>query len=512
VFFQVFVWSMATILWRVVDQETRLSDYLCIAIGTTGVSTLFNLCPLMKFDGYYLLVDHLGIFNLRRRAFDHLRGKLASWFRPAVEKTAAEIAKTAAITKREKKIYWAYGLTAGVFSIGVLGFVFWKAADYLFRNFQGTGLLFLAGAVFVGLTSSSERWGLGIRNAFKGGKWFGVRRTRWRTFLGVLVLALIVIVFAKWELKVSNKAHLLPSSRASVRADVDGTIREILVDEGDTVSAGAMLARLDDAGYRAEMNEAEAEIAKWSAELELLERGPLAEDVTSLEKLVEKEKTKVAFAVKEYERARELSEKNLVAPTEFEEASENLDVARMDLEHAESELAALLASSRPEKIRAAKAEVERLQSSHEFYREQVARTRIVSPIRGIVSTHLLKEKVGEFVEAGDEICEIVDCQTMLLEIPVSEKDVTDVRVGQRVKFRARSIPKIAFHGRVSAIAPVAGKNTDRTVVIITSRVENPGLILRSGMTGNAKIYCGKRRIIDLWTRKVIRFVRVEFWW
>ncbi len=505
VFFQMFIWSLAAIVWRIADQESRVSDFCCVAIGTTGLSTLFNLSPLLKLDGYYLLVDYLGIPNLRKRAFEYLISKARKWFRPAV-RTVFEA------TKREKKIYWIYGVSAGIYSVAVLGFVLWKMADYVFSNFQGSGVVFFGCALVLMVTGSLDRWASEIRNAFEGGKWHSAKRRKTLVVCASIALALLIVLLGRWELKVSNKAQLLPSSRASVRAGVEGTIREIVVDEGDTVASGALLAQLDDTEYRTQMNEAKAEIAKWTAEAELLEKGPLKEEVTRLTKLVEKERTKVAFAEKEFGRMRELAGENLVAPTQFEEANEKLDVARKDLEHAESELKLLLTGSRPEKIRAATAEIERLQSTYEFYSDQVARTRIVAPIRGVVSTHHVKDKAGEFVEAGDEVCQIVDCRTMLLEIPVSEKDVTEVTVGQRVKFRARSIPKVAFHGRVVAVSPVAGKNTERTVVTVTSELENPEFLLRPGMTGNAKIYCGKRRIIDLWTRRIIRFIRVEFWW
>jgi putative peptide zinc metalloprotease protein len=505
VFFQAFVWSIAAILWRVLDQETSVSGLCCIAVGTTGLSTLLNLSPLLKLDGYYLLVDQLGIPNLRRKAFQYLNTRLTSWYRPAAVEAGG-------LTPREKTIYWWYGVTAGVYSIGVLGFVLWKTVEYLFSSFQGAGVVFFGGAAFVALTGSLDRWTAGVGNAVKSGTSLRGRRRRPFIVISVLLIALAVIVFGRWELKVSNKAQLLPSSRASVRTEVDGTVREIFVDEGDTVSARAPIAALDDTEYRSEMDKAEAEIAKWTAELDLLEKGPLAEEVTRLEKLIDKERTKVAFAEKEFERTRELSEKNIVSPKQMEEAAEARDVARKDLETADSELDVLLAGSRPEKIRSAKAEIQRLRATRDFCQEQVARTRIVSPIEGVVSTHHLKDKVGEFVESGDEICQIVDSRTMLVEIPVSEKDVTEIGIGQPVKFRARSIPKIAFHGSVVSVAPVAGKNTDRTVVIVTSRLDNPDLLLRSGMTGNAKVYCGKRRIIDLWTRKVIRFIRVEFWW
>ncbi len=153
-----------------------------------------------------------------------------------------------------------------------------------------------------------------------------------------------------------------------------------------------------------------------------------------------------------------------------------------------------------------------MEATYDYLAEQIDRTSIFATISGIVSTHHLRDRVGEYLEVGDELCRIVDYRTMLLEIPVSEKDVAHVNVGDRVKFRARSIPELAFHGRVTEIAPVATQNDNHTVFVVTTEVDNQDEILRPGMTGNAKIYCGKRSFLYLWTRQLIKFIRVEFWW
>jgi multidrug efflux pump subunit AcrA (membrane-fusion protein) len=168
--------------------------------------------------------------------------------------------------------------------------------------------------------------------------------------------------------------------------------------------------------------------------------------------------------------------------------------------------------SRPETIREAEAEVDRLRASLGFLSQQIERTEIRSPIAGVVSTHRLKDRLTTFLEIGDEICEIVSCGRMLVETPVSEKDVIDVREGMPVKLKARSLPAASFAGKVVSVPPVAIDRMNRTVLIVTSQVENPRHLLKPGMTGTARIYCGKHRLIDLLTRKIIRFVRVEFWW
>ena len=70
--FELFCWALATLFWRVTDPATLL-NYLALVVATTlGIKSLFNLNPLIKLDGYYLLSDYLDVPNLRRNAFRHI--------------------------------------------------------------------------------------------------------------------------------------------------------------------------------------------------------------------------------------------------------------------------------------------------------------------------------------------------------------------------------------------------------------------------------------------------------
>ena len=505
VFLQIFIWALATIAWRVIDPATWLSSVLCITMVTSGLTTVFDLNPLIKLDGYYLLSDYLGIPNLRRKAFAYLGSQIKA-------KLFSVARRGREVTGREKRIYLLYGISASIYSFGLLLFIFLKTAGFVVSKFHGTGLITLFAIILLLFAGPFERWTVRIHGLLKEVK--GVIRKR-KNIVGMVVgvtTILVILIFGRWELKISRECRLLPSSRASIRAEVAGIIREIYVDEGDTVVAGELVAYLDDTEYQTEMRKTEAEIARGQAELELLKKGPLEEEVERLRKLVEKSKTKVTFAQKEFDRISELYRKNLIAPIEYERAQEELNVLGKELEHAESDLEVLLIGNRPEKIQAAQAEIARLRTSQEYLKDQLERTAIFSPIPGVVSTHRLKDRLKEHLEVGDEICQIVNCRKMLLEIPVSEKDVADVKMGQTVKLKARSLPGMSFYGRVISIAPVAVNRGNHTVVVVTSEVDNPALLLKPGMTGNARIYCGKRRIIHLWTRKMVRFIRVEFWW
>ena len=75
---------------------------------------------------------------------------------------------------------------------------------------------------------------------------------------------------------------------------------------------------------------------------------------------------------------------------------------------------------------------------------------------------------------------------------------------------ARSLPTVDLRGRVDFIAPVAQTVNNQQIVVVRSELQNDDLLLKPEMTGVAHIYCGDRRIIDLMTRRMIRWVRTEF--
>src|SRR5205814_3942267 len=102
-YFEVFLWSLATLLWRVVEPGTWVSFLALVVMATSGIKSLFNMNPLIKLDGYYLLSDYLEIPNLRWRAFGYLMARLKSLGRAC----PAEFAGASA---RERRIYLAYGL------------------------------------------------------------------------------------------------------------------------------------------------------------------------------------------------------------------------------------------------------------------------------------------------------------------------------------------------------------------------------------------------------------------
>jgi multidrug resistance efflux pump len=387
--------------------------------------------------------------------------------------------------------------------------------------------------------------------------------------------ALAVLFLGRMELKVSGEFKVLPVHNSDVRAEVEGIIDEIYADEGDVVNKGVIIARLSDRDPQAELRKITAEINEKRAKLKMLKAGTRREEIEltrmeagtakirveealkyyqeakhmQLERLskakaaVEKAKQRVKYADQRLSMFNTLFSKDMISLKEFQEAEENAVVRSKELEESEAELKLVLADdlgeirkalkiaekeieekqgklklvlagSRPEEIEATEAELSRLEAQRRYTEDQLQLLRVVSPMSGLITTPKLKEKVGQNIKKGDLIAQVHELKTIRAEISVSENEIGDVQVGQEVVVKARAYPEKSFYGKISSVATTAikGDNGQPTrTVLVTTQIDNHSFLLKPEMTGNAKIECGRRSIIDLVTRRFVHYLRVEFW-
>ena len=219
------------------------------------------------------------------------------------------------------------------------------------------------------------------------------------------------------------------------------------------------------------------------------------------------EKAQTAVTVREKEIGQIEASIRVVSET----ADRESDLKERELAEAESELRLMRAGNRPEQIRQVEADVERLTKEVANLDQELGKTEIRAPIDGIVATPFVERMLNQHLDPGGELCKIVDITRVTAEMQVPEKEMVDVRPGNPVWMKARSLPASDFQGRVDFIAPVAQTVNAQQMVVVRSELQNRDLLLKPEMTGVAKIYCGDRRIIDLITRRFVRWIRTEFW-
>jgi putative peptide zinc metalloprotease protein len=583
-YLEIFVWSLATLTWRITEPDTWINFMALIVMATSGIKSLFNLNPLIKLDGYYLLSDYLDIPNLRQRSMSYLK---ALWKRV----WRSPVAGDSEITRRERRVYVVYGLLAAIYSFWILSIVAVQFGGFMVERYQGTGFVAfsaLMAAAFQRPLGSAAR---SLRAVTTFPPRTHIPRIPPRTAKAIAaVIGLAVLFLGRMELKVSGEFNVYPARNADVHVMVDGLIDQVYVNEGDRVQAGDVLARVSDRDYRADLAKVEAEIAEQRAALKMLRAGPRREEIdlargemqtartrqehaekrfdeagrireTRLSKSqasVRAAQERVQFKRAELRRFSELFAKGLVSQKQLEESQHEAAVEEKELEAAQAELQIvsaddlagtrrdaeverklvdeaggklklLLAGSRPEAIEATEAAITRLDAQRLFLAEQLRLTTIVSPTSGVVGAvsppklrdapagaaivPRLREKVGEHVNKGDLIAKVFELDRITPEVTVPEKEIADVRAGQKVVLKARAFPDQTLTGRVGAIAPAANDDSDlaRKVFRVTIQMDGDTQLLKPEMTGTAKIFCGTRSVWSLLTRRVERYLRVEFW-
>lgn len=527
-YFELFIWALATLAWRVTDHDTWINHVAIVVMATSGIKTLFNFNPLIKLDGYYLLSDYLDLPNLRKKSF-----RFVGDF---VKKLGGLGGDLQELPPRQRKIYLAYGVTAWLASISILTYLGWAFGEYLILEEQRIAFFAFAGLIGVKFRSRFRRL-FGRKREDAGSaprsKSDATPKRRWLIRLAIAAAVAFVLFLVPMELRVAGSINVLPSQSADVRSQLEGIVQEVLVDEGQHVNVGDVIIRLVDRDVRSELQKTEGLIDESRARLRLLEAGSRAEEVELARTTVARFEEQLKFYRAKFERFELLNKQQLASMVDLEESKRLVASGESDLAEARKKLELLLAGSRPEEIEALRGMVASLETQRRNFAEQLRLMTVVSPSTGIVSTpsRQLREMRGQLVQKGDLITKVTDLRTITAEIAVSEKEIGDIRISQPVALKARAYPERIFSGKVTEIAttaqgaaaaastakaPVAPTSLAEAAktantILVTTEIDNSAELLKPGMTGMAKIYCGKRRIADLMMRRLSRTFRVEFW-
>jgi len=501
----VLIGATAAIVWRVSEPSSSLHAWSFLVIVASCWGLLFNLNPLIKLDGYYILSDGLNIPNLRRKALALVKQRIR-WVLGLPNEAVRRL------KPRERKIYTLYGALAGTYALMLIALFALFVGDIAIAYAPELSLAGLAIVFAVTLRSTDSVQESALPTPLTASAWMG--KPSWRTLLWIAALIAIVItlIFVKIDLRISAPFRLRPAALAVVRAEVAGQIETVYVDEGDTVRTGQVLVELSTRDLEAQLRETEAQMQRAQAELVLMQRGARAEEIQEAEAGIRETRSNLDAARLSHERTVRLAEQRLIADQELDASRTDVAVRQAAVEQAESKLRLLKSGARQEEIQARQARLVELKATHAHIEERIWRCRIASPMDGVVTTPFLREHDGPFLPQGEVVCELVDNRTLVVDMSVLEREMEEVKIDLPVEFKLNGFPSETFAGVVTAIAPVAGVEENKSVVHVRSVIQNRAGMLRPGMTGLARVNCGARPIGAILLRRIVRYVRTEFWW
>ena len=393
-FFELFIWAVAVLAWRVIAPEAFLSRVCVIVIAVGGVKTLFNFNPLIKLDGYYLLADYLGIANLRKEALASLgRGFRRIVLNLPTEAPRPELAGRSILSLRGDRFVALFGAAALAYTVLLLGYIVLLSGGWVFDEFGSSGLGVFALALVGLLHKPATEAASSARSAGKE-KWEDLGKNKKRKrFVWLWSLAILGVAFCPWQLRISSELGVLPQNRATVRAPADGRIARIDFSEGEAVQAGDLLLEYDSKALLLKKETKQAELERATEELRLLEKtNPTwQEEIRVQERALETAGARTAAARQDFERVQKLWSNGLVAREMFDQSFAELREAESEQRRQEAEVQLVSKaspSSRTEQIEvlhlrdaeAQKAVIHKLEAELAGLEDLLTRSRIFAPI------------------------------------------------------------------------------------------------------------------------------------
>jgi HlyD family secretion protein len=261
----------------------------------------------------------------------------------------------------------------------------------------------------------------------------------------------------------------------NVSSKVTGRVVSVLVDQGDTIRAGEILARLDAAQYAADLDRGEANVRTAEAQLRDLLAGPRPQELEQMRARLASATATRTLAEHDYQRARELSARELISVQDMDRARQGYDVATATERDVRHGLDLLLENwARKDQVDAARAQLQAAQSALALSRANLAETVIASPLDGYVVSRELEP--GGIVNPGIAIFKIADPRTAWATVYVDARDTAALAVGDRADITFRSLPGRSFPGRVARIQREGDRVTEQLAVDV-ALVERPSRLI-----------------------------------
>ena len=286
------------------------------------------------------------------------------------------------------------------------------------------------------------------------------------------------------------RGKIEPLSKVEVKAKANGIIKALLVDVGDSVTQGQILAELDKEDLQAQVREAKARLDAENANVQ-------AAEAAVAKARIQAANPELAFAKRDFERAKELSQQKIASQQQLDDASRNYEVAQnrqLLLDSAVQTASAELEQARAQ-VAAAKALLDRAE-------ETLSYATIRAPIPGLVLTR--PTEVGDAVSsilnlgsAATLIMTLGDVSSVYIKGEVDEADIGKAECGQQVRTKVESFPGESFEGLVKRISPMGKELNNVTTFEVRVTISNPQGKLRANMTANAEIVLEERKNVLL---------------
>ena len=273
-----------------------------------------------------------------------------------------------------------------------------------------------------------------------------------------------------------------------------GRVLRILVEEGDQVKAGQLVAELDPVRYQANLARSQAEVAAQKQVLERLLAGSRPQEIAEARARLAAARADLRDVRHLYQRNKELYKRKAIPAQTYDSLKAKFLAAQASVEQAQQALSLAIEGPRQQDIASARAQLAALEAAERLAQRELTDTKLLAPGDGVIQQRIL--------QPGDMASPSVPAFTVALNNPVwvrayvSETELGKVAPGMSANIFSDSFPGKPYKGWVGFISPTAEftpKTVEtqdlRTKLVYRVRVYacNPQNQLRLGMPVTVEI-------------------------
>ena len=275
---------------------------------------------------------------------------------------------------------------------------------------------------------------------------------------------------------------------------VPGRVKERLVDEGVTVRAGQIIARLDSEDFEHEAAIRRADVEAVRAALAELEAGSRREEIGQAQAALTRAEAEANRLDIDYQREKALFAKEVIPQRQLDAARTAYETSQAAVLQARESLTLVRKGPRRERIDQARARLREAEVALAQAQTRLGYTTLTAPLTGLVLSKNVE--AGEQVAAGTPVITVGEIYNTWVRAYIAETDLGRVKVGQQARVTTDTWPGRVYHGQVSFIASEAEftpKNvqTEKERVKLVYRVKitipNTQMELKPGMPADAEI-------------------------
>jgi multidrug efflux pump subunit AcrA (membrane-fusion protein) len=283
---------------------------------------------------------------------------------------------------------------------------------------------------------------------------------------------------------ISAEAVLYPLRQANVTPKISAPVARFLVQRGDHVREGQVVAILENRDLVAAAQESKELYGQAQAAYQNTAALTMPDDLTKSKTDVASARQALEAAQRAYDNRQTLFREGALARKLVDDANVALVQAQSQFETAQQHLRSLETVGRTEQLKAAQAQVAAAKAHYESAQAQMSYAEVRSPLSGVVSDRPVN--VGEMASSGSAIVSVVDVSRVVARASIPVQQASSIRVARPATI---SGGKIELAGKVTVVSPAVDPNT--TTIQVWVEAPNTGERLKLGSTVQISIDAGE---------------------